>query len=117
MMRIELGYRRQVGIRGRPNHHRRGACPAHPEREARIAPDRLRSRRCFSRVQSRSFSVSRLSYCFLPRARPISSLMRPLLKWRFERRQRIARALDFADQAVDLQPMHQQLARAASDRA
>ena len=33
--------------------------------------------RCFSRAHSRSFSVSRLSCCFFPFARPISSLIRP----------------------------------------
>jgi len=42
-------------------------------------PGRSRISRCFSRFQSRSFSVSRLSYCFLPLARPMSSLTRPLL--------------------------------------
>ena len=32
---------------------------------------------CCSRCQSRSFSVSRLSYCFLPLASPICSFTRP----------------------------------------
>ena len=32
--------------------------------------------------QSRSFSVARLSCCFLPRARPTESLARPLVQWR-----------------------------------
>ena len=36
-------------------------------------------KRCFSRCQSLSFSASRLSCCFLPFARPMSSLMRPLV--------------------------------------
>jgi hypothetical protein len=31
----------------------------------------------FSRSQSRSFSASRLSYCFLPLAKPISTFIRP----------------------------------------
>lgn len=35
--------------------------------------------RAFSRTQSRSFSASRLSCCFLPLARPIESFTRPLL--------------------------------------
>ena len=33
--------------------------------------------RCFSRCQSRSFRVARLSWAFLPLARPISTLTRP----------------------------------------
>jgi len=36
-----------------------------------------RTRRCFSRCHSRSLSAARLSCCFLPFARPMSSLMRP----------------------------------------
>ena len=43
---------------------------------------RLRSSRCFSRFHSFSFSVARLSCLSLPRPRPTSSLMRPLLKCR-----------------------------------
>ena len=43
---------------------------------------RLRSSRCFSRFHSFSFSVARLSCLSLPRPRPTSSLIRPLLKCR-----------------------------------
>ena len=37
--------------------------------------------RSFSRCQSRSFSLSRLSWSFLPLARPISSLARPRFQY------------------------------------
>ena len=41
----------------------------------------LRSRRALSRCQSRSFSVARLSCCFLPLARPIRSFARPCFQY------------------------------------
>ena len=41
----------------------------------------LRSRRALSRRQSRSFSVARLSCCFLPLARPTASLARPCFQY------------------------------------
>ena len=41
-----------------------------------------RMTRALSRCQSRSFSVARLSCCFLPLARPISSLARPSFQCR-----------------------------------
>ncbi len=53
-----------------------------PPRAARAVPVRLRISRCCSRFHSRSLIVARLSYCFLPLARPTSSLIRPLAKWK-----------------------------------
>jgi len=49
----------------------------------RALVQRLRARisRALSRCQSRSFSVSRLSCCFLPRASPISSFARPFFQY------------------------------------
>ena len=51
----------------------------HAPRGERALPVRLRISRCCSRAHSRSLIVARLSYCFLPFARPTSSLTRPLL--------------------------------------
>ena len=73
---------------------------------------RLRSSRCCSRFHSRSLIVARLSYCFLPLASPRSSLIRPLAVVQVERHQRVAGALDLADEAVDLAAVQQELAGA-----
>ena len=50
-------------------------------RQVAVAQPRLRMR-ALSRCQSRSFSVARLSCCFLPLARPISSFARPFFQCR-----------------------------------
>ena len=60
-----------VAARGTASQDRENDGPRH----------RLRIRRCLSRCQSRSFSVSRLSCCFLPLARPIWHFARPLLQY------------------------------------
>lgn len=52
-------------------------CPELPL--IRSQPRLSRMTRAFSRTQSRSFSASRLSCCFLPLARPTASFTRPLL--------------------------------------
>ena len=59
--------------------------------QARNGADQRRfSRRDFSRCQSRSFEVARLSCSFLPLARPISQLGPAVLPVQFERHQRVA---------------------------
>ena len=77
-VRLEIADERMVGGERRIGGVHRIAHPAaHRVRAVRAAPVRLRISRCCSRFHSRSLIVARLSYCFLPLARPTSSLTRP----------------------------------------
>ena len=87
---MERGHREPVA---QPGHGRRDLAGTG---EAGVTQRRLSRahacacRRCFSRFHSFSFSLARLSCCFLPFASPISSLMRPFDVVQVERHQRVA---------------------------